>query len=56
LPFRFIAAARAVPRLEAVLDQAMKLALAGRPRLIPRRKVNDGQRAGTEGFGSLGSG
>ena len=39
LPFRFIAAARAVPRLEAVLDQALKLALAGRPRLAGRTLV-----------------
>ena len=39
LPFRFIAAARAVPRLEATLDQALKLALAGRPKLAGRTLV-----------------
>ena len=36
LPFRFISAARAVPRLEATLDQALKLALTGRPKLPGR--------------------
>jgi len=39
LPFRFIAAARAVPRLEATLDQALKLALAGRSKLAGRTLV-----------------
>jgi len=34
LPFRFLAAARAVPALEPVLDQAMQLSCAALPRLL----------------------